>query len=196
MAANGVRQNVIACGAAKTQTQVNRRKKREVNQNTESCCQELYVYIDVDSNTEADDGMKTQQKEWVGSYYVASSTTDELVYKREGKERYLYIYRSADTVVFESRCPVGFSWGCNDDGDSVFTDFFRGSMVDPGGDMCEVRDDPDMYTVNLWFGGGLLRPQGSEDAPHSNMTSPGMFVICRDTEDIAPTNNVVESTGK
>lgn len=120
VAANGVRDNVIACAddehknaqqgnhdldeetGSKTPTtrdkisnsqdeKIGNRGKRSTT-DLESCCDELYVHITVVD----DDNVKEVHEEWVGSYLLQSqlSSTDLLVYKRQTtKKRYLYIRR-------------------------------------------------------------------------------------------------------
>ena len=122
VAANGVRDNVIACAddqhkknvqqkhdalVAKTirknLTQGNgnassidiniKRSKRSGNDFT-SCCDKLYVHITVVD----DDNVKDVQEDWVGSYMLQSqmSNADLLVYERQiTKKRYLYIHRQS-----------------------------------------------------------------------------------------------------
>ena len=123
VAANGVRDNVIACADDDqpkknvqqkhddlveettrnniTQGNVNtapnniniKRSKRSGN-DFASCCDKLYVHITVVD----DDNVKDVHEEWVGSYMLQSqmSNADLLVYERQTtKKRYLYIHRQS-----------------------------------------------------------------------------------------------------
>ena len=119
VAANGVRDNVIACaddehknaqqgnynleetaskiptirnGSSDSQDENigNRRKRSTIDLG--SCCDKLYVHITVVDN----DNVKEVHEEWVGSYLLQShmSSADLLVYKRQTtNKRYLYIRR-------------------------------------------------------------------------------------------------------
>ena len=115
VAANGVRDNVIACaddeeknynldeettrkiptirnGSSDSQDENigNRRKRSGIDLG--SCCDKLYVHITVVD----DDNVKEVHEEWVGSYLLQSqmSSADLLVYKRQTtNKRYLYIRR-------------------------------------------------------------------------------------------------------
>ena len=118
VAANGVRDNVIACaddqhknaqqgnynvdeettteiptvrgGSSKDENIGSRRKRSVVD--LASCCDELYVHITVVE----DPNVKEVHEEWVGSYLLQSqiSSADILVYQRQTtNKRYLYIQR-------------------------------------------------------------------------------------------------------
>ena len=121
VAANGVRDNVIACadddphknaqqgsynlgeettgrlptiqdGSSNDENIGNRRKRSETD--LASCCDELYVHITVVE----DPNVKEVHEEWVGSYLLESqaSSADLLVYKRQTtSKRYLYIRRQS-----------------------------------------------------------------------------------------------------
>ena len=113
VAANGIRDNVIACagtdnkkkdesealdtktpGAAaqNTKGRSENRSKRSVNEFT-ACCKELSVQISVEI---VEEDKKAIHNEWVGRYFLISemSNTNLLVYKRQTtRKRYLYIRR-------------------------------------------------------------------------------------------------------
>ena len=120
VAANGVRDNVIACAdqqqknnvqqehdnlvdetIRKNITQVtgnatskdkNIKRSKRSGIDFASCCDKLYVHITVVD----DDNVKDVHNEWVGSYMLQSqmSNADLLVYERQiTKKRYLYIRR-------------------------------------------------------------------------------------------------------
>ena len=114
VAANGVRDNVIACaddggdnlikddGAISQNIErsppdgsIGTRKKRSGN-DYESCCNELSVYI----NVVEDDTVKDIHNKWVGSYFLQSSMSNAnlLVYERQTSKRYLYIRRQGTHV--------------------------------------------------------------------------------------------------
>ena len=129
VAANGVRDNVIACADDQHKknvqqkhddlfeettrnniTQVNgnaspnniniKRSKRSGN-DFASCCDKLYVHITVVD----DDNVKDVHEEWVGSYMLQSqmSNADLLVYERQITEkRYLYIHRHHKLSCFQN----------------------------------------------------------------------------------------------
>ena len=115
VAANGVRDNVIACAddehmnaqegnlildeetggknptIPERSSDIGKRKKRSGN-DFGNCCDKLYVHITVVD----DDNVKEVHEEWVGSYFLQSqlSNADLLVYERQiTKKRYLYIRR-------------------------------------------------------------------------------------------------------
>ena len=120
VAANGVRDNVIACDDEenkneqqgyekegmkaqkvndtldgqkkpnKVESSISRRKRSLYDFST--CCDKLYVLLPVVE----DDNVKDVHNEWVGSYLLQSemSTADLLVYERQiTQKRYLYIRR-------------------------------------------------------------------------------------------------------
>ena len=109
VAANGVRDNVIACaddggdnlikddGAISQNSErspqdgsIGTRRKRS-GDDYGSCCNELSVYI----NVVEDDTVKDIHNKWVGSYFLQSSMSNVnlLVYERQTSKRYLYIRR-------------------------------------------------------------------------------------------------------
>ena len=113
VAANGVRDNVIACaddggdgggdnlikddGAISQNSErspqdgsIGTRRKRS-GDDYGSCCNELSVYI----NVVEDDAVKDIHNKWVGSYLLQSSMSNAnlLVYERQTSKRYLYIRR-------------------------------------------------------------------------------------------------------
>ena len=121
VAANGVRDNVIACAddqhanvqethdalveetTRKNTTQrngnaapndINIKRSKRSGIDFASCCDKLYVHITVVD----DDNVKDVHEEWVGSYMLQSqmSNADLLVYERQiTKKRYLYIHRQS-----------------------------------------------------------------------------------------------------
>ena len=118
VAANGVRDNVIACaddggdgggdnlikdaGAISQNSErspqdgsIGNRKKRSGN-DYESCCNELSVNI----NVVEDETVKDIHNKWVGSYFLQSSMSNVnlLVYERQTSKRYLYIRRQGTHV--------------------------------------------------------------------------------------------------
>ena len=118
VAANGVRDNVIACaddggdgggenlinddGAISQNNErrpqdgsIGTRKKRSGN-DYESCCSELFVNI----NVVEDETVKDIHNKWVGSYLLQSSMSNAnlLVYERQTSKRYLYIRRQGTHV--------------------------------------------------------------------------------------------------
>ena len=120
VAANGVRDNVIACADDQQKENVQQKHDEPVEETTRknitqgngnatskdknikrskrsgidfaSCCDKLYVHITVVD----DDNVKDVHNEWVGSYMLQSqmSNADLLVYERQiTKKRYLHIRR-------------------------------------------------------------------------------------------------------
>ena len=120
VAANGVRDNVIACADQQQKNNVQQEHDNLVDETIRknitqvtgnatskdenilrskrsgidfaSCCDRLYVHITVVD----DDNVKDVHEEWVGSYMLQSQMSNEdlLVYERQiTKKRYLYIRR-------------------------------------------------------------------------------------------------------
>ena len=119
VAANGIRDNVIACagtdnkkkdesealdtktpGAAaqNTKGRSENRSKRSVNEFT-ACCKELSVQISVEI---VEEDKKAIHNEWVGPYFLESqmSNANQLVYKRSSRKRYLFIRRQNNNHSF------------------------------------------------------------------------------------------------
>ena len=118
VAANGIRDNVIACagtdnkkkdesealdtktpGAAaqNTKGRSENRSKRSVNEFT-ACCKELSVQISDKIVDNLKDNLKDTHNEWVGPYFLESqmSNANQLVYKRSSRKRYLFIRRQSN----------------------------------------------------------------------------------------------------
>ena len=71
--------------------------------------------------------------------------------------------------MFESWCYAGITYGCYQDGNLLSSleqvDLFNGSLtVEAEVDLCNVKEIPDQFTYNEWFGGG---GEKSSDAPHT-----------------------------
>ena len=95
----------------------------------------------------------------MGEYRVERKTRDQLVYKREGNERYLYITRKLDRannsfLHFESWCRKGPYYGCNEGVDLELrpSGFFAGTLADIYEDLCAIDKAPDQFRFNPYFG--------------------------------------------
>ena len=87
------------------------------------------------------------------------------MYKREGKERYLYITRkqsrnraNSSFLHFESWCRKGPYYGCNEGVDlelrpsGFFEGTIPGTLADIFGDLCAIDKAPDQFRFNPYFG--------------------------------------------
>ena len=102
---------------------------------------------------------------WGGIYELREHTGDQLVYKRQGWNLHIYIIRrqsesgSGGSISFESWCnqdppATQTQFGCNLGKEAASqANYFQGSIPDPGGELCEIRNFPEVFEVNKNFGG-------------------------------------------
>ena len=158
VAANGVRENVLACKET-TSTPAAVRKKREVE-----CCKEMFVLINVQSIIpDVSEDIKTEHLDFHGFYELSSSKANHLYYKKKDKMRWLSVSNDCPegkdcNITFVSKCRPDSSYGClDDDNDASImkVDFFKGFTNYPSDlDFCEMsKPGPDWISYNEWFGG-------------------------------------------
>ena len=105
--------------------------------------------------------------------------------------------REGSKAMFETWCYAdSLTYGCYQDENLLSSlkqvDLFNGSLaVEIGENLCNVRDIPDQFTYNEWFGWG---EEKSYNAPHPLKTFPDMYIVCLDTTTSTTTASTTTTT--
>ena len=204
VAANGVRENVLACKET-TSTPAVVRRKREVE-----CCKEIFVAIEVESIIpDVSEDIKTEHLDFHGFYELTGSTENHLYYKKKDKMRWLSVSNVCPEgqdceITFVSKCRPDSAYGClddNNDADTMKVDFFKGSAKYPSDlDFCEMsKPGPDWISYNEWFGG---EKEKDSNTSRKNITSkfdmnespPLMNIFCSEVPTTQKTTTATTAT--
>ena len=193
LAANGVRENVLACQdipsfistttTTTTTTTTLTPTTTPNNPKWKECCQNIEISLKVAVGI----GEYSWHKEFDGNYTLTQIVSlDNIIYTKTNLKRYLTIKRENNKIWFRTTCPVGNIWGCYDDDRAVqITDLFKGYVEDNIThplNLCTNREVPDLYEYNLWFG-SLKERTGK----WQTVTKSELSITCMDPG--SPANN-------